>query len=550
MDWNIPQISGQPLQVVLGFGDRIFVVGANGAGKSALIQQFVSSNPNRKVRRISAHRQTWFNSGSIDLTPQNRREFDQQFVQQEMNVQARWRDFNAQQKQSAVLFDLVSRENARSRSIARHVDDQDTQKAIQFASESVSPFDQLNELLALGTLSVSLENSNDEEILAQHRNDGTSFSIAQMSDGERNAAIIAATVLTVESETVLLIDEPERHLHRSIIEPFLSALFQRRQDCAFIISTHEIALPAANPEARVLMVRSCEWNGDTAKAWDVEILEANTNLPAEFRRDILGARRRILFVEGTTTGLDLPLYDALFPCLSVVPKGSCSDVQRAVSGLRSARDLHHVEALGLIDKDDRSASEIVHLAKNGIFALDVRSVEALYYCSDAIAAVAGRQAESLGSNDDELIELAKTKALDVLKQSGLAERMAARRCERTVRNSMLSQLPNWKKLIKTDATTRIGACIGSPYPEELKCFKKLVVDEHLDDLVARYPLRESGVFGAIAEALRCSERRDYEQMVVSQIRRDSDLAQKLRERIAPLSTALEAEPTVPENTGS
>ena len=116
--------------------------------------------------------------------------------------------------------------------------------------------------------------------------------------------IIAATVITVESETVLLIDEPERHLHRSIIEPFLSALFQRRQDCAFIISTHEIALPAANPEARVLMVRSCEWNGDTAKAWDVEILEANTNLPAELRRDILGARRRILFVEGTTNGLD------------------------------------------------------------------------------------------------------------------------------------------------------------------------------------------------------------------------------------------------------
>ena len=444
MNWNIPQISGQLLQITVGFNDRIFMVGANGAGKSALIQQFVSSTPNEKVRRISAHRQTWFNSGSIDLTPQNRREFEHRFLQLEMDVKARWSDGYAEQKQSAILFDLVSGENARSRSIARHIDNQNPKKAIEFASKSVSPFDQLNELLALGTLSVSLENSNDEEILAQPQNDGTSFSIAQMSDGERNAAIIAATVLTVEPETVLLIDEPERHLHRSIIEPFLSALFQRRQDCAFIISTHEIALPTANPEARVLMVRSCEWSGDAVKAWDVEILEANTNLPEELRRDILGARRRILFVEGTTNGLDLPLYDALFTGLSVVPKGSCSDVQRAVSGLRSAQDLHHVEAFGLIDKDDRSTSEIEHLAKNGIFALDVRSVEALYYCSDAIAAVAGRQAESLGSNYDELIELAKTKALDILKQSNLAERMAARRCERTVRNSMLSQLPNWK----------------------------------------------------------------------------------------------------------
>ena len=77
-------------------------------------------------------------------------------------------------------------------------------------------FEQLNELLALGTLPVSLENSEGEEILARHGNDSVSFSIAQMSDGERSAALIAATVLTVKPETVLLIDEPELHLHRAI----------------------------------------------------------------------------------------------------------------------------------------------------------------------------------------------------------------------------------------------------------------------------------------------------------------------------------------------
>ena len=287
MNWNIPQISGQPLQIPIGVDGRLFIVGANGSGKSALIQHFVSTKRNKKVRRISAHRQTWFSSGSIDLTPQDRRQFDQQFMLHEPQFESRWKDDYAQQKQSAVLFDLVAKENTRARSIARYIDDQDSQRAVEFASESESPFDQLNELLALGTLVVSLQNSKDEEILAWHKNDGTSFSIAQMSDGERNAAIIAATVLTVEPETVLLIDEPERHLHRSIIEPFLSALFDRRQDCAFIVSTHEIALPVANPKARVLMVRSCEWDGDTAKAWDIEILEENAKLPEELRRDIL-----------------------------------------------------------------------------------------------------------------------------------------------------------------------------------------------------------------------------------------------------------------------
>ena len=60
--------------------------------------------------------------------------------------------------------------------------------------------------------------------------------------------IIAAHVITADPGIVFLIDEPERHLHRSIIQPFLSALFNlRKDDCAFVIATHEIALPVENP---------------------------------------------------------------------------------------------------------------------------------------------------------------------------------------------------------------------------------------------------------------------------------------------------------------
>ena len=273
----------------------IFIVGANGSGKSALVQHFVASHPDLNIRRISAHRQTWLESGSINITPQYRRELDQQFMHTEIQPEARWADHNAQQKQSAILFDLIAKENAQNRAISHHVRSNNLQEAAKCASESMSLFDQLNALLALGTLTVQLENSEDEEILARHTNQSASFSIAQMSDGERNAAMIAATVLTVEPGTVLLIDEPERHLHRSIIEPFLSALFEKRPDCAFIISTHETALPSANPDARVLLVRSCDWNENTAKAWEVQLLEKNADIPEEIKRDILGSRKKILF---------------------------------------------------------------------------------------------------------------------------------------------------------------------------------------------------------------------------------------------------------------
>ena len=350
---------------------------------------------------------------------------------------------------------------------------------------------------------------------------------------------MAASVLTAKSGTVFLIDEPELHLHRAIIEPFLSALFKRRNDCVFIISTHEIALPIANPNARVLMVRSCKWNGDTASAWDLQVLEPNTDLPEELRRDILGSRRQILFVEGASSSLDLPLYCSLFPRISVVPKGSCTDILRAVSGLQASYSYHHCNVYGLIDKDDRTRDEIRELANRNIFALDVCSAESIYYCSDAIDAVARRQADSLGLDASEMVSLMKQKTLEYLNQESLAQRMAARRCHRRLRDRLLSLVPRWNDLIIGDGQSRrIVVSDESPYPDELHRFKELVRRRDLDNLVARYPLRESRMFPTIANTLRCKNKRDYERIVVSRIRNDDVLAEKLKSRIGALSNKL------------
>ena len=170
------------------------------------------------------------------------------------------------------------------------------------------------------------------------------------------------------------------------------------------------------------------------------------------------------------------------------------------------------------------------LPKEYVFALDVYSVEAMYYCSHAIEAVARRQAESMGRNADEMIQSAKKKALGLLKQGDLAESMAARRCEGRVRNWILSQAPNWKS-IRDNADLEISCPVNSLYTEELDRFKELAREGDLDGLVARYPLRESNVFGEIAKALEC-KKKNYEKMVVSRIRKDGALAQKLRERVA------------------
>ena len=294
MQWSIPQPSGHPLVVELQAGKQIFVVGPNGSGKSALLQHLAASSSEGKIRRIFAHRQTWLQSGSLTLTPDSRRQFERDRRSYETAQDSLWIDHTGAATHAAVLFDLVAAENKRARSIAEHVENRKIECA-EKAANAASPFTRLNDLLALGTLRVSLHNPDDVEIVA-HKGSGPTFGIERMSDGERNAVIMAATVLTVDPGTTLLIDEPERHLHRAIIAPFLSALFEQRQDCAFVVSTHELFLPVENPGARVLMTRSCTWAGDNPQAWDLEMLAQPAELPEELRLAVLGARSRVLFV--------------------------------------------------------------------------------------------------------------------------------------------------------------------------------------------------------------------------------------------------------------
>ncbi len=530
------------MTIPVDMGDQAFIVGPNGSGKSALIQHGVTSLGAHNVRRISAHRQTWLQSAAINITPQSRRQFDQNLRAQDSNPEYRWREWSSEQQVTSVLFDLTAKENDLARRIMEKSYAGEQTAVEEIIARERPAFEQINDLLSQGGFAVTIRNSRGEEILTQHRQSGVSYSMAQMSDGERNAVILAANVLTVSPGTVLLIDEPERHLHRSIIEPLLSALFAQRTDCAFLISTHEIALPIANPAAKVVILRSCLWDGNQARAWDAEVLEPGTSLPEELKRDVLGARRRVLFVEGARSSLDLSLYGALFPELSVIPKGSREEVIRAIKGLRGSYEHHHVEAIGLIDRDDRTQDEVDELLQDKVVALDVCSVESLYYCSDAIEAVACRQAESLGRDPQVMLEAVKQSALEAIgADQDLPERMAARRSERLVYNRFATHVPDWKEIRAAGEQLTISEPIKNPYQDELNHFNGLVESGDLDGLLVRYPLRESSVFARIVTTLGCRNQADYERMVVARVRDDINLAENLKERIRPLAELLDAQ---------
>ena len=216
--------------------------------------------------------------------------------------------------------------------------------------------------------------------------------------------------------------------------------------------------------------------------------------------------------------------------------------------MRGSQDLHHAEAYGLIDSDGRSQETIDALSKRGVFALDVYSVESLYYCFDSLDAVARRQAQSLGRDPDTLRDSALQAALNVLGETGLAERMAARRCELLVRDQMTSQAPDWKA-IRDQALPTFQILLESPFQDELATFREFLKDRAFDQLIARYPLRDSRVFGEVARALEFSTRELYEQTLIARLQSDAALAAKLRKRIGPLCLALGVQATEPQEEG-
>lgn len=80
------------------------------------------------------------------------------------------------------------------------------------------------------------------------------YSANQMSDGERAVLYLAAQVLCVPENKTLIIDEPEIHLHRSIMNRLWKSLEQSRPDCIFIYITHDTQFAAAHSHAEKIWI--------------------------------------------------------------------------------------------------------------------------------------------------------------------------------------------------------------------------------------------------------------------------------------------------------
>ncbi len=527
----IPTTSGDQLNINLPTGHVLFLLGANGTGKSALIQNLYAAHYGNAIR-VAAHRRTWLQSSTLDLTPRQKQDQERNMRDNDRSPQSRWVDGYDGARASVALYNLIDAENVRARAALTALREHDDAHARHLADED-SPIMILNRLLSIANLPVTITISEGDDVQAQ-RDSGSHYSMAQMSDGERNAILLSAEVLTANPGTLQLIDEPERHLHRSIVVPLLAALFEARSDCTFVIGTHEVAFLDDFRDANVFLIRGCDFSGDQAVVWDIDVLESR-ELDEDVRRDILGARRTVLFVEGGNDSLDKRLYSVIFPNVSIVPKGNCREVERSVKGIRGASELHWVRAFGAIDSDNRAEDELRLLKDAGVHALDFYSVESIYYHPFMLRRAAERLASATGGDVEQRLFQAGEAGMAAIRNQ--EDHLVREALVRSTRSLYLANQPQ-KDAIDSATVLEVKIDVNAERAAQRQLLRSYIDANDLESIVMGYPIRESGALSPMARSLGFADRRQYEQAALKVVEEDEEARQWVLSLFGELPNAM------------
>lgn len=115
---------------------------------------------------------------------------------------SRWKDDYSHQRASLSIFDLINSKNIRARNIATAFDSGHFELTREY-SKIQDPIQAIKELLGISNIPLEVILSNDEQLFAI-KNGSNQYSIAELSDGERNALLIGADKLTIEPELINL----------------------------------------------------------------------------------------------------------------------------------------------------------------------------------------------------------------------------------------------------------------------------------------------------------------------------------------------------------
>jgi energy-coupling factor transporter ATP-binding protein EcfA2 len=438
---SIPTPNGS-VELQLERGQSVLFLGANGGGKTRL-GVHLDTQLTRKSHRIAAQRALQF-SASVQLV-----DFDtaleklQYGASRSVNTHLQG-DLLFQHKQmnrygnKPVTFLLSDYET-----LLQALFGEETRKSVKFRQaikqgETVEVpetcFDRLQVIWSsmlphrnLVVLDATVKVDTTDGVASR-------YDATELSDGERVIFYLIGQTLMLPSECVLIIDEPELHVHRALLTKLWDALESARSDCAFIYITHDLEFAASRLAAQKFALHG--YSAEPAPRWDIEALPTDiVGIPEEIVCRIVGSRQPILFVEGDSGSEDISLYRRVYPLHTVIPVGSCDAVISSVGAFRAHKRLHRVSCCGIVDADHRTPSEIASLQAMNVFATPVAEIENLFVLPDVFSALA----QTLGYAPAPAADLARQLGERILATAGrdvatFALRYSKRRIDRSLKS--------------------------------------------------------------------------------------------------------------------
>jgi hypothetical protein len=178
---------------------------------------------------------------------------------------------------------------------------------------------------------------------------------------------------------IIIVDEPEVHLHKSIIIKLWDEIEKYLPEKKFIYITHNLEFAASRENSiQVWMQKYIH-----PKKWIYTIIDKN-EIPSELLLELYGSKKEIIFVEGLSESLDKKIFSRIYNDKNIIAVGSSNNVIAYTKAFRSQSVLHHLNAKGIIDKDFKTEDEIASCEINDIKVLFVSEIENVFLIEEVI----------------------------------------------------------------------------------------------------------------------------------------------------------------------
>lgn len=502
-------------------GSLTAITGPNGVGKSALIAELGSSFTGEgAVEIFFGSRRVDFESENIDHLDQSLSQLERQFRQAE-----RYRHPYGDRQFKSVVKRVVNAEHQSASDFRKFVEQGGDIEEAKYRYPLI--IEAINQIFGISLLPINIKLTDG---LLKAVRDGSEFGIDRLSDGERSALMITGAVLVRPENSFIIIDEPERHLNPAISGPLLSALIRARPDLGFIFATHDLQLIDWLRPDQIIHVRNSLVlaTGSESRRYELAIIEGENAISDDLRYAILGSRKKLLLVEGTTSSEDQALYGLLYPGWNILARGGWETVSSGVTALATNGDYHWLDVVGIIDGDGRDAEEVGKLSRKRVFCLPVPTIENLFLDEVVVSEIAAAAHHLFGKADaSESID-----ALNRILPDLLTEARDDIICRRVVwlANRLLSGKKPSVASVKNGEAVIEGIDIGA-----LKNTVSQALDIELNTanltVLERIPVKNTIIPGRVAVTLGFDKFNSFKKSVLHQIESETAFGLKIVERL-------------------